>query len=142
MELRIDSDYFISDEKSLLDLKVIHDFLTNSYWSKGIPVELVKKAIDNSFCAGVYFKNTQIGFARVVTDFTLTALLGDVFILENHRGKGLSKQMMNFLIGHPKLKSIRTWRLATNDAHGLYSQFGFHVIENPENFMERKIKVG
>ena len=141
MELRIDSDYFISDEKSLLDLKVIHDFLTNSYWSKEIPVELVKKAIENSFCVGVYFGNMQIGFARVVTDFTLTALLGDVFILENHRGKGLSKQMMNFLIGHPKLKSIRTWRLATNDAHGLYSQFGFHVMENPENFMERKIKV-
>lgn len=141
MELRINSEYFISDDKSLLNVEMIHDFLTDSYWSKGIPFDLVKKAIDNSFCVGVYHKNTQIGFARVVTDFTLSASLGDVFVLENHRGKGLSKEMMSFLINHPRLKTIRTWRLATNDAHGLYSQFGFKQIEHPEKFMERKQKV-
>ena len=141
MEIIINQDYRLSDVKSELDLNLIHSFLDRSYWSKGIPFELMKKSIDNSFCVGVYFQNQQVGFARVTTDFALSALLGDVFILEEHRGKGLSKHLMNFLMNHPQFKTIRSWRLCTDDAHGLYSQFGFRAIEHPEKFMERKQKV-
>jgi predicted GNAT family N-acyltransferase len=141
MKKIIDQDYQISDDRSKLDLKIIHSFLNQSYWSKGIPFDLMKKSIDNSFCLGVYYKDTQVGFARVITDYSTSAFLGDVFIIEEYRGKGLSKHLMEFLINHPEFKTIRTWRLGTDDAHGLYSQFGFKVVEHPEKFMERKQKV-
>lgn len=141
MEKIIDSNYSISDDKSKLDLKVIHTFLSTTYWSAGIPFDLMKKSIDNSFCAGVYFGKEQVGFARVVSDFSLSALLGDVFILEKHRGKGLSKHLVEFVINHPEFKTIRAWRLGTNDAHGLYTKFGFKLIEHPERYMEYKRKI-
>ena len=141
MEKEIDSEYLIDDDKTLLDYDVIHDVLSSSYWSKGIPFELMKKSIDNSFCVGVYHNKAQVGFARVVTDFALSASLCDVFIIEKHRRKGLSKRLMEFIIDHPELKTIRSWRLATDDAHGLYSKFGFHISEHPEKLMERKQRV-
>jgi GNAT superfamily N-acetyltransferase len=133
-------NYVISDDKESLDVEIIHNFLTNSYWNKGIPIELVVKAIENSFCVAVYCADKQVGFARAVTDFAINAYLADVFILEKHRGKGLSKKMMDFIFEHPQLKNIRSWRLATADAHGLYSKYGFKAPEYPERLMERKIK--
>jgi GNAT superfamily N-acetyltransferase len=141
LETKIDSEYFVSDEKSRLDFEAIHKFLSQSYWSKDIPFELMKKSIEHSFCAGVYHKTVLVGLARVITDYALSAFLGDVFIIKEHRGIGLSKHLINFLIDHPEFKTIRSWRLGTNDAHGLYSRFGFKTVEHPENLMERKQKV-
>ncbi len=137
-KMTIDSEYTISTEKETLDIKVIHNFLSNSYWAKDIPIEILKRSIENSFCFGVYYKHEQIGFARVVTDYASFAYLGDVFILDVHRGKGLSKKLMEYIMTHPELQGLRAFYLRTRDAHGLYKQFGFHAIFKPENFMEIK----
>ncbi|MDP2038115.1 MAG: GNAT family N-acetyltransferase [Ignavibacteria bacterium] len=141
MKKQIGDNYFISNDKTLLDVNTIHGFLSNSYWNKGIPFELVQKSIENSFCFGVYCNEKQIKFARVVTDFAINAYLADVFILEKHRGKGLSKQLMNFIFEHPQLQNIKAWRLVTADAHGLYTKYGFKAPEFPERVMERKTKI-
>lgn len=140
MEKQIGDNCFISDDKTLLDVNSIHEFLSNSYWNKGIPIELVQKSVENSFCFGVYYNENQIGFARVVTDFAINAYLADVFILQEHRGKGFSKQLMNFIFEHPQLQNIKAWRLVTADAHGLYAKYGFKAPEFPERVMERKVK--
>jgi GNAT superfamily N-acetyltransferase len=132
-------DYNISTDKSKLQVAVIHQYLSvKSYWAKNIPLAVVQKSIDNSFCFGMYYKETQIGFARVVTDHATFAYLADVFILEAHRGKGLSKQLMEFIFSHPDLQGLRRFCLSTRDAHGLYTRFGFKPSLNPENFMEIK----
>lgn len=130
-------DYIISTERSRLDLNVIHGFLTRSYWSPGIPRETVERAIQNSMPFGLYLGAAQIGFARVITDFSSFGYLADVFILEEHRGKGLSKWMMETLFSHPELQGFRRWMLATRDAHGLYRQVGFTPLAAPERFMEK-----
>lgn len=133
------TEYSISTDKEKLQLEVIHHYLsTESYWAKNIPMEIVKKSIENSFCFGVYFKDEQIGFARVITDYTIFAYLADVFILESYRGKGLSKKLMQFIMDHPKLQNLRVLSLRTKDAQGLYAQFGFNPIQKPENYMEIK----
>ena len=133
------SDYNISTDKEKLQLPVIHQYLSiESYWAKHVPLEIVKQSIEGSFCFGVYFKNEQVGFARVITDHATFAYLADVFILEAHRGKGLSKWLMEFIMAHPKLQGLRRFCLATRDAHGLYKQFGFTPLAKPETFMEIK----
>ena len=129
-------DFTISTDKQKLQIDVIHNFLTNCYWSKGIPVSKVQKAIDNSLCFGIYHQNTQIGFARIVSDFSSFAYLADVFILEEYRGKGLSKWLMQTIMDFPELQGLRTWILKTKDAHGLYKQFGFTSPKIPERIME------
>lgn len=135
-------DFIISTDKSGLDIRVIHNFLSNSYWAKGRPLKTMKQAIDNSLCFGLYYKNSsmskadQIGFARVITDYATFAYIADVFILEEYRGKGLSKWLMEIILDYDKLKNLKRWSLATRDAHGLYEKFGFHNLKNPENFME------
>jgi GNAT superfamily N-acetyltransferase len=131
-------DYVISTERSRLDLDVIHGFLTRAYWSPGIPRETVERAIQHSMPFGLYLGATQVGFARVITDFTSFGYLADVFILEEHRGKGLSKWMMEVLFSHPELQGFRRWMLATRDAHGLYRQVGFTPLTTPERFMEKR----
>jgi GNAT superfamily N-acetyltransferase len=137
MKIKINNDEFIiSSNKEKLQLEVIHCFLSNTYWAKDIPISLVKKSIENSLCFGVYHQNNQIGFARVVTDYTTFAYLADVFILEEYRGKGLSKHLMKFIIEFPELQNLRTWLLKTKDAHGLYKQFGFNSPKFPERVME------
>ncbi|GET31460.1 N-acetyltransferase [Prolixibacter bellariivorans] len=129
----------ISNDKSLLDLEMIHDFLTNrSYWAKGRSMETVKRSVENSLCFGVYENGKQVGFARVVTDYAVFAWLLDVFILEEYRGRGLSKQLMSAIISHPNLQNLKRWGLGTDDAHGLYQQFGFTALSKPNNMMERK----
>ena len=130
--------YLISTDKRKLQVKIIHDFLTNAYWSKGIKLELVKKAIHGSLCLGVYHEKNQIGFARVVTDFASFGYLADVFIIEDYRGKGLSVRLMKFILNLPELRELKSWMLATRDAHGLYSKFGFEQLKEPQKFMRRQ----
>lgn len=133
----IDKGFKISNDKSLLNFDVIYRYLdTESYWAKGIPAERLKRAIDNSICFGVYQTNDQIGFARVVTDKATFGYIADVFILPGFRNIGLSKWLMQTIINHPDLQGLRRWSLATADAHGLYSQFGFTEITRPERWME------
>jgi GNAT superfamily N-acetyltransferase len=127
----------ISTDKTLLDPSVIHHFLTNSYWAKGIPYENVVKRIKNACCFGVYDGETQIGFARVISDFESYAYLADVFILETHRGQGLSKRLMENIFAHPDLQNLRRFMLATADAHGLYAQYGFQEMKNVARWMEK-----
>jgi N-acetylglutamate synthase-like GNAT family acetyltransferase len=134
---RLLPDYEISADASRLDVSVIHKFLAeDSYWSRGIPRSTVERAIENSLCFGVYHRDEQVGFARVVTDRSTFALLADVFILEAHRGKGLSKELMRHVVEHEDLQGLRRFLLLTSDAHGLYSQFGFKEIASPARFME------
>jgi NAD(P)H-dependent FMN reductase/GNAT superfamily N-acetyltransferase len=130
--------YTITTDRSKLDLPLIHRYLSEeSYWSKGIPMETVRKSIGNSLCFGVFQGENQVGFARVISDFASFAYLADVFILPAHRGQGLSKMLMNAIHGHPDLQGLRRWMLATADAHGLYRQFGWKELAAPERFMER-----
>ena len=133
-------NYSISTDKLMLDISVIHGFLSTSYWSEDIPIELVQKSIENSLCFGVYKDNTQIGFARVITDYTTFGYLADVFIIESERGKGLSKWLMECILAHPQLQGLRNFCLMTNDAHSLYERYGFKNIPKPENFMAKKIE--
>ncbi len=129
--------YRISTDKKYLDFEVIYDFISGSYWASGIPKHTLEKAISNSFCFGVYDSHdSQVGFARLITDKATFAYLADVFILENHRGKGLSKWLVESIVSHPDLQGLRRVVLATRDAHGLYAQYGFQPIENPEMLMQ------
>ena len=127
--------YHITTDRSLMDVEAIHAFLTRSYWSPGIPRSIVEKAIDNSLCFGLFHESAQVGFARVVTDRATFAYLADVYVLEEHRGKGLARRMMEAVFSHPDLQGLRRFMLATRDAHALYRQFGFRDIANPENLM-------
>lgn len=129
-------NFLISTDPKKLQLKVIHNFLSNSYWAKNIPFEIVKKSVNNSFCFGIYQGEEQIGFARLITDYATFAYLADVFVLEEFRGKGLSKWLMDVMINFPELNGIRGWMLKTLDAHGLYKQFGFDKPRFPERVME------
>ncbi|KJC58764.1 GNAT family acetyltransferase [Bradyrhizobium sp. LTSPM299] len=129
--------YEISTDPHRLDVEVIHRFLAEeSYWSPGIPRSVVERSIANSICFGVYHGAAQIGLARVVTDKSTFALLADVFILESHRGKGLSKWLMRCVVEHEDLQGLRRLLLLTSDAHGLYRQFGFEALGSPSRFME------
>jgi GNAT superfamily N-acetyltransferase len=127
----------ISTNKSLLDPSVIHGFLTNSYWAKGIPYENVEIRLKNALCFGVYDGENQIGFARVISDYESFAYLADVFILETHRGQGLAKRLMQTVFAHPDLQNLRRIMLATADAHGLYRQYGFKELKSVERWMEK-----
>lgn len=130
----------ISTDKNKLQIEVIHQFLTETYWAKGRTIDEVKKTIDNCLCFGVYIKDKQIGFARLATDYTIFAYLMDVFILPEYRGKGYSKELMDAIIKEPKLASCKTWMLKTADAHGLYKPFGYTELSHPEKVMERLLK--
>src|SRR5262245_45179746 len=128
-------DYVISTDKSRLDIGVIHGFLTTSYWAAGIPLEVVQRSIGNSVVFGIFKDSEQVGFARVITDRATFGYLADVFVLESHRGRGLSKWLMEAIISHPDLQGFRMWFLATKDAHELYRRFGFRSLEEPERYM-------
>jgi GNAT superfamily N-acetyltransferase len=130
--------YTISDDPSRLDCKAMHAYLRRSYWSQEIPLEIVERAARASLCIGAYDANgAQVGLARFISDYATFAYVCDVYVLEEHRGHGLSKAMMAVASEHPKLQGLRRWTLVTLDAHGLYEQFGFKAIANPERFMER-----
>jgi GNAT superfamily N-acetyltransferase len=129
--------FCISTEKARLDIKAIHHFLsTQSYWSQNIPYSRVEEAIAHSLNFGLYEKEKQIGFSRVITDFSTVAYLGDVYILPAFRGMGLSKWLMKTIIDYPELQGLRRWILSTKDAHGLYEPFGWTPLAFPERWME------
>lgn len=129
--------FYISTDKNKLDVDSIHDYLSKkAYWSLNIPKDRVQKAIENSLCFGVYKNDEQVGFARVISDFSTIAYLGDVYILEHYRGKGLSKWLMETVMTHPELQGLRRWILLTGDAHELYRKFGWTDIAAPEKWME------
>ncbi len=130
-------NFTVSTDIDKLDIAFIHHFLsTEAYWSKGIPIEKVKAAIANSLNFAVYDGNKQIGFARIISDFSTFAYLADVFIIPAYRGRGLSKLLMHTIMNHPSLQGLRRWLLGTRDAHGLYQQFGWSAIAAPERWME------
>ena len=130
----------ISTNKSNLQIDVIHRFLTETYWAKGRTIDEVETTIENSLCFGVYINEEQIGFARIVTDYVVFAYIMDLFIIPEYQGNGYSKLLMKAVIEHPQLKNCGGWMLKTSDAHGLYKQFGFTEIKNPEKVMEKIIK--
>lgn len=130
-------EFLISTSRERLDLDVVHGFLTKCYWAKGIPREIVARSIEHALCCGIYNgEGAQVGFARVISDFATIAYVGDVFVLETHRGQGLGKWLMQCITQHPALQNLRRWILTTRDAHGLYSQVGFTPVKAPERFME------
>jgi GNAT superfamily N-acetyltransferase len=131
-------EYLISTDRSLLDLQVIHGYLSTSYWAAGVPEEVVGRSIENSFNFGVYRDEEQVGFARVVTDRATFAYLADVFVLEAHRGQGLGKWLVEVILSHPDLQGLRRWMLATRDAHDLYRRYAFTELARPAIFMERR----
>jgi GNAT superfamily N-acetyltransferase len=130
--------YTVSDDPSRLDVKAMHAYLKRSYWAEEIPLEVVERATRASLCIGTYDANgAQVGLARFISDYATFAYICDVYVLEEHRGHGLSKAMMAMASEHPKLQGLRRWTLVTLDAHGLYEQFGFRAIAHQERFMER-----
>jgi GNAT superfamily N-acetyltransferase len=136
-------EYFISTDSSLLNIDIIHNYLSReSYWAQNIPRQVVEKSISNSLCFGLYHLDKQIGFARLVTDKATFAYLADVFILDEYRKKGLSKWLMETIQAHPDLQGLRRWMLGTKDAHGLYEQFGWTVLDEDtrKRFMQRHNK--
>ena len=127
----------ISTDKTKLDFEVIKDYLINeSYWAKDRTDEQLRAAIENSLCFGLYFADKQIGFARVVSDHSTFAYVGDVFVLPSYSGQGLGKWLMETIIAEPTLQGLRRWILATRDAHGLYEKYGFTELRHPERWME------
>lgn len=126
----------ISTDSKRLDVDLIHQYLSEeSYWAKNIPIEVVRRSIDHSFCFGLFHGEKQVGFARLITDKATFAYLADVFILADYRGQGLSKWLISFIHDHPDVQGLRRWLLATRDAHGLYTQFGWEPI--PEAMVGR-----
>ena len=138
-EHNMNDSFNISTDNSKLDIKIIHEYLSErSYWAKGRTLEVVKRSIDNSLCFGMYDQNKKmIGFGRVLTDYAVFAYLMDVFIIEEHRGKGLGKNLIDHIMNFKALRKLKRWQLATADAHGLYERYGFTALTMPEKHMEK-----
>jgi GNAT superfamily N-acetyltransferase len=133
--------YEISTDPARLDVGVIHGYLREAYWSPGVARDVVERSIAQSLCFGLYAPDgAQAGFARAVTDGATFAWIADVFVLEPHRGRGLSVWLMETLLAHPELQGLRRRVLATNDAHGLYERFGFEPLRTPERWMEARLR--
>jgi len=131
----------ITTDRARMDVDAIHRYLSEeSYWAQGIPRDVVERAIENSLCFGAFEDAKQIGFARVITDYATFAYLADVFVLPSHRGRGISKQIMEAVMAHPDLRGLRRWHLVTRDAHALYAQYGFAPLESPERHMGMTVK--
>jgi len=129
-------NFTISTDAKRLDLDVIYEYLKHCYWAEGIPRQVVQRSIGGSLCFGVFAGAAQVGFARVITDYATYAYLADVFVLESHRGRGLAKWLMECILAHPELQSLRRWSLVTRDAHSLYARYGFVELPTPERYME------
>ena len=134
-ERTVEREIEISTDPARLDIDVIHGFLRTSYWAEGRRRSVVERAIRNSLCFGVYVGERQVAFARVVSDRAVFAYLMDVFVIPEYRGRGISKALMRAVLGHPDLQNLRIFLLATHDAHGLYEQFGFRALAQPERWM-------
>ena len=130
--------YLISDDPARLDAKAIHTYLSRSYWSENIPLEVIQRALAGSLCVGAYeATGAQIGLTRFISDFATFCYVCDVYVLEEHRGHGLARAMMALSVQHPKLQGLRRWNLVTRDAHGLYAPFGFTPVRHPDRYMEK-----
>ena len=129
--------FTVTCDPAKLDRALIAEFLASSYWAKGVPPTTVERSLAHSFCFALLDGDRQFGFARVITDHATIAYLGDVFVLPEYRGRGLSKWLMECVTSHSELQGLRRWILATRDAHGLYEKFGFTPLKRPEIFMER-----
>ena len=128
--------FLISSNPEHLQLNRILEFISRSYWANDRPPKITVRAIENSLCFGMYEEEKQIGFARVISDYSTYAWLCDVFIDENYRGRGLGKWLVANIMSHPELQGVRRWALATRDAHEMYKRFGFDKIKTPERLME------
>lgn len=129
--------FIVSTDRSRIDLDVVHGYLRDSYWAKGMPRQVLERGIENSLTFGVYDGTRQAGFARVITDLATYAYLSDVFVLEEYRGRGLSKWMMECILAHPELQGLRRFALFTRDASGLYERYGFGPARSPSVYLER-----
>ena len=129
--------YILSDDPGRLDIEAVHGYLRRSYWAQAIPLAVVERAVAASLCLGVYEPSGgQVGFARLVSDYATFCYVCDVYVLEEHRGRGLSKALMATAMTHPRLQGLRRWHLVTRDAHGLYERFGFRPLAHQERHME------
>jgi GNAT superfamily N-acetyltransferase len=136
--VRTEGPYIISDDPARLDTGAIHAYLQRAYWSEGIPLQVVERAIRGSLCIGAYqASGAQVGLVRLISDYATFCYVCDVYVLEDHRGRGLSKAMMQMAMEHPKLQGLRRWNLVTKDAHALYARFGFTAPTRIERYMER-----
>lgn len=133
---RTKDDFTISTDKTRIDVDCVHRFLRASYWAENIPRDVVQRSIDGSLCFGLYCGQKQVGFARVITDEATFAYLCDVFVLEDWRGKGLSKWLMETVVSYPTLQGLRRFLLATRDAHGLYALYGFAPLTAADRWMQ------
>ncbi|MCI0614294.1 GNAT family N-acetyltransferase [bacterium] len=139
MELKFErklGQFELTTDKNRMQVDVIYRFLQKSYWANKRSLEAIKKSIEHSLPFGIFDGDRQIGFARVISDYSTFAWIADVYIEEEYRGKGLSKWLMESMLAHPELQDLRRWVLATKDAHALYSQFGFKLLNKPERWME------
>ena len=127
--------FYISTENEKMDIDLIHSFLTRSYWAEGISKEIIGRSVEGALCFGVFENEKQVGFARMITDRATFAYLADVFIIEEYRGRGLSKWLMEVIMSHPDLQRLRRMMLATRDAHELYKKFGFTPLNNVDRWM-------
>ncbi|HEV2270755.1 MAG TPA: GNAT family N-acetyltransferase [Steroidobacteraceae bacterium] len=138
MSIRHAGSYTICDDSARLDPRAIHAYLTRAYWSAGIPLELVERSLRHSLCIGAYDgAGAQVGLVRLISDYATYCYVCDVYVLEEHRGQGLSQAMLAMAHEHPMLQGLRRWSLVTADAHGLYRQFGFTAVAQPDRYMER-----
>ncbi len=132
----IPEGYTLIDDQALIDPVAVHSYLTRSYWSPGIRLDKVTTAIENSLCVAVFYDDEQIALARVVSDYAVFAYLADVYVLEEHRSKGLAHAMVSHLQAHPKLQGLRRWILFTRDAHEVYARSGWEPLDNPDRAMK------
>jgi GNAT superfamily N-acetyltransferase len=132
--------YIVSDDPARIDVNAVHAFLAKSYWAEGIPREVVERSLKHSLCFGAYTEaREQVGLARVISDFATFAWLADVYVLDAHRGHGLSKVLMRAVVSHPRLQGLRRFQLVTRDAHNLYAQFGFTPLAHSARHMEKSV---
>jgi uncharacterized protein (DUF952 family) len=131
--------YAVSTDRARIDMDCVHGFLAHAYWSTGVPREVLAAAFENSLCFGLYTPDgEQAGFGRLVTDRATFAYLADVFVLPEHRGRGLGLWLVQCIVDHPELAGLRNWHLATRDAHGIYERFGWHPAD-PTRVMTRPV---
>lgn len=133
------ADYEFTTDRRRLDPAVIHGFLTTSYWASGRDLDTVERSMRGSLCFGLLKDGATVAFARVVTDEATFAWLADVFVLPEHRGRGLGKRLLEGILTDSRLRELRRWMLKTDDAHGLYAQYGFEAIEEPDLWMTRRV---
>jgi GNAT superfamily N-acetyltransferase len=131
------NEFQVATDPAKLDVRAVHAYLVRSYWAEGISFERVERSLRHSLCFGLFDANQQIGLARVITDYATFAYLADVYVLENYRGRGLAKWLMQCVMAHPQLQNLRKFVLVTRDAHELYRPFGFDAPKKPQNYMEK-----